>query len=187
MEASTASVTSASSTIADLLPSAVRRFGDRAAQRHKVDGEWVDITFAEVGERVSEIARGLIALGIAPGERISMLCTTRVEWAWCSFAISAAGAAVVPIYPTNSAEECAWVAGNSESVAIFCEDASQVAKVHAVRDQLPRLRHIIVMDVAATAEGAVTLEQLRERGRGIGRDRLDERIAAVGTDDPYTF
>jgi len=187
MEASTASVTSGSSTIADLLPSAVRRFGDRAAQRHKVDGKWVDITFADVGERVSEIARGLIALGIAPGERISMLCTTRVEWAWCSFAISAAGAAVVPIYPTNSAEECAWVAGNSESVAIFCEDASQVAKIAAVRDQLPSLRQIVVIEGEATAPDEITLERLRERGREIDQAILDERVAAVTKTDPYTF
>src|SRR6202050_549741 len=183
MEASTASVTSASSTIADLLPSAVRRFGDRAAQRHKVDGEWVDITFAGVGERVSEIARGLIGLGVAPGERISMLCTTRVEWPWCSFAISSAGAVVVPIYPTNSPEECAWVAGNSESVAIFCEDASQVAKIEAIRDQLPSLRQIVVIDGEATAPDEITLERLRERGREIDQAILDERVAAVTKSD----
>ena len=83
----------------------------------------------ELGEIVSEVGRGLIDLGIEPGERVSMLCSTRVEWAWCSFAISAAGAVVVPIYPTNSPEECAWVAGNSEAAAIVCEDASQVAKI----------------------------------------------------------
>ena len=77
----------------------------------------------ELGEIVSEVGRGLIDLGIEPGERVSMLCTTRIEWTWCSFAISAAGAVVVPIYPTNSPEECEWVAGNSESVAIVCEDA----------------------------------------------------------------
>src|ERR1700683_507789 len=187
MEASTASVTSASSTIADLLPSAVRRFGDRAAQRHKVDGEWVDITFAGVGERVSEIARGLIGLGVAPGERVSVLCTTRVQWAWCSFAISATGAVVVPIYPTNSGEECAWVAGNSESVAIVCEDASQVAKIEAIRDQLPSLRHIVVIDGAQDGQGTVTLDELRARGRALERGELDARSAAVGKADPYTF
>ena len=137
METATALGTTGSTTIADLLPRAVELFGDRVAQKHKVDGEWREVTFAEVGAIVSEIGRGLIDLGVEPGERVSMLCTTRVEWAWCSFAISAAGAVVVPIYPTNSPEECAWVAGNSESVAIVCEDASQVAKIDAVRDQLP--------------------------------------------------
>jgi long-chain acyl-CoA synthetase len=187
MEATTALLTSGSTTIADLLPSAVRQFGERAAQRHKRDGEWTDITFAELGERSSEIARGLIDLGVAPGERVSMLCTTRVEWAWCSFAISAAGAVVVPIYPTNSAEECAWVAGNSESVAIFCEDASQVEKIEAIRTQLPGLRHVIVIDGEATTEDSITLEQLRERGRGVDQSELERRIAAVTKTDPYTF
>jgi long-chain acyl-CoA synthetase len=187
METSTTPVTSGSTTIADLLPRAVEQFGEHPAQRYKRDGDWIDVTFAEMGERASEIGRGLIELGIEPGERVSMLCTTRIEWAWCSFAISTVGAVVVPIYPTNSPEECAWVAGNSESVAIFCEDATQVAKIEAVRDELPSLRHIIVIAGEATAEDEVTLEQVRERGRGIPRERLDERIAAVGKDDPYTF
>jgi long-chain acyl-CoA synthetase len=187
MEATTAPVTSGSTTIADLLPSAVRQFGERAAQRHKRGGEWVDITFAEIGERSAEIARGLIDLGVAPGERISMLCTTRVEWPWCSFAISGAGAVVVPIYPTNSPEECAWVAGNSESVAIFCEDATQVQKIEAVRAELPSLRHIIVIDGDATVQDSITLEQLRERGRRVDPAELDRRIAGVGNADPYTF
>src|SRR5215475_5957977 len=113
MESASAQISSGSITIADLLPRAVEMFGDRVAQKHKVDGEWRDVTFAELGEIVSEVARGLIDLGIEPGERVSMLCTTRIEWPWCSFAISSAGAVVVPIYPTNSPEECAWVAGNS--------------------------------------------------------------------------
>ena len=111
METASAPLTTGSNTIADMLPRAVELFGNRVAQKHKVDGEWRDVTFAEVNEIVSEIGRGLIDLGLEPGERVSVLCTTRVEWTWCSLAISAAGAVVVPIYPTNSPEECAWVAG----------------------------------------------------------------------------
>jgi long-chain acyl-CoA synthetase len=187
MEATSAPRTTGSTTIADLLPRAVELFGDRSAQKHKVSGEWVDVSFDELGEIVSEIGRGLIDLGVAPGERVSMLCTTRVQWAWCSFAISAAGAVVVPIYPTNSGEECAWVAGNSESVAIVCEDASQAAKIEAVRDQLPSLRQIVVIDGGAAGEGTVTLDELRARGRARERGELDERSASVGKADPYTF
>src|SRR5262249_46341677 len=143
--------------------------------------------FAELGEIVSEVARGLIDLGIEPGERISMLCTTRIEWPWCSFAISSAGAVVVPIYPTNSPEECAWVAGNSESVAIVCEDASQVEKVDAVRDQLPSLRHIVVIDDRDARPGTVGLSELRARGRARDQAELDARTAAVTGEDAYTF
>ena len=188
MDTATARVTTGSTTIADLLPRSVELFGDRAAQRHKVDGEWRDITFAQLGEIVSEVARGLVDLGIEHGDRVSMLCTTRVEWAWCSFAISASGAVVVPIYPTNSPEECAWVAGNSESVAIVCEDASQVAKIDAVREQLPALRHVVVIDGAGVAsDGAITLDELRERGRALDRGELDARTRAVSKADAYTF
>ena len=187
METASAAVTAGSTTIADLLPRAVERYGDRVAQKHKVDGEWRDITLAEVDEIVSEIGRGLIDLGVQPGERVSMLCSTRVEWTWCSLAISAAGAVVVPIYPTNSPEECAWVAGNSESVVIICEDSSQVAKIEAVRDQLPALRQIVVIDGAATGADSVALDEVRARGRARERGELDARIAGVGKADAYTF
>jgi long-chain acyl-CoA synthetase len=185
METASAALTVGSTTIADLLPRAVELFGDRVAQKHKVDGEWRDVTLAEVAEIVSEIGRGLIDLGVEPGERVSMLCTTRVEWTWCSLAISEAGAVVVPIYPTNSPEECAWVAGNSESVVIVCEDSSHVAKIEAVRDQLPTLRHVVVIDGAGA--GAVGLDEVRQRGRARERAELEARIAGVGKADPYTF
>ena len=134
MEAGTAaSHSTGSKTIADLMVCAAEQFADRVAVRHKVDGDWRDVTFAEVGDIVREIGLGLIDLGIAPGERVSLLCNTRPEWTYCDFAITSAGAVVVPIYPTNSPEECEWVAGNSESVAVVCEDASQVAKIGRAR------------------------------------------------------
>jgi long-chain acyl-CoA synthetase len=185
METASAPLTTGSTTIADLLPRAAELFGDRVAQKHKVDGEWRDVTLAQLGEIASEIALGLIDLGVQPGERVSMLCTTRVEWTWCSLAISEAGAVVVPIYPTNSPEECAWVAGNSESVAIICEDGSHVAKIDAVRQELPALRHIVIIEGASP--GAISLDEVRARGRARERSELEARIAGVGKPDPYTF
>jgi long-chain acyl-CoA synthetase len=187
METAAAPATTGSTTIADLLPLAVELFGGRVAQKHKVGGEWVDIPFAEVGEIVSEIGRGLIDMGVEPGERVGILCTTRVEWAWCSFAISAAGAVVVPIYPTNSPDECAWVAGNSESVAIVCEDSSQVAKIEAVRDELPSLRQIVVIEATGAGADTIALDDLRARGRGRERAEIDARTRAVTKADVYTF
>jgi long-chain acyl-CoA synthetase len=187
METANALSTTGSVTIADLLPGAVELFGERVAQKHKVAGEWRDTRFSELGEIVSEVGRGLIDLGIEAGERVSMLCTTRVEWTWCSLGISEAGAVVVPIYPTNSSQECAWVAGNSESVAIICEDASQVAKVEAVRDELPSLRHIVVIEGADAENGAIALDDLRARGREREPAELDARITAVSKADVYTF
>ena len=98
-----------------------------------------------------------------------------------------AGGVVVPIYPTNSPEECEWVAGNSESRFIVCEDASQVAKIAAVRDRLPALEAMIVIDPAGDVGDAISLDELRERGRGRDAAEVAERAAAVSPDDPYTF
>ena len=188
MEAGTAaSQSTGSKTIADLMVCAAEQFADRVAVRHKVDGEWREVTFAEVGEVVREIGLGLIDIDIAPGERVSLLCNTRPEWTYCDFAITSAGAVVVPIYPTNSPEECEWVAGNSESVAIVCEDASQVAKIVAVRERLPALRTIVVIDPAGETADAISLDEVRARGRGRDAAELEARTAAVAPDDPFTF
>jgi long-chain acyl-CoA synthetase len=188
MEAGTAaSHSTGSKTIADLMVCAAEQFADRVAVRHKVDGEWRDVTYAEVGDIVREIGLGLIDIGIAPGERVSLLCNTRPEWTYCDFAITSAGAVVVPVYPTNSPEECEWVAGNSESVAVVCEDASQVAKIVAVRDRLPALRTMVVIDPAGDTADAIALDEVRERGRGRDAAELEARTAAVTPGDPFTF
>jgi long-chain acyl-CoA synthetase len=188
MEATTASSPSTGSrTIADLLPLAAEKYSSQIAQRHKRDGEWHDVTFAAVGKTVSEIARGLLDLGIEKGDRVCLLADTRPEWTYVDFGISAAGGTVVPVYPTNSPQECEWVAGNSEARAIVCEDASQVAKIAAVRDSLPNLETVIVIDPAGDVGDAIALDDLRERGRGVDAAKLQERTASVTPDDAFTF
>jgi long-chain acyl-CoA synthetase len=185
--ASAATPTTGSKTIADMLPLAAEKYAAAVAVRHKVDGEWRDVTYAEVGEIVSEIARGLMALGIDAGDRVCILCGTRPEWTYVDFGATTAGATVVPIYPTNSPEECEWVAGNSEARAVICENADQVAKIVEVRDGLPNLETIVVIDPAGDVADAVALDDVRARGREIDQAQLDERTAAVGPDDAFTF
>ena len=186
MEAGTIQTTG-STTIADLLPRAAQQYAAAAAIRHKVGDTWIDVSFAEVGEIVSEIGRGLLALGIEQGDRIALLSNTRPEWTYSSFAISAAGGVVVPIYPSNSPAECEWVAGNSEAVGIICEDAEQIAKIVEVREQLPLLRWIVVIDPAGEVAGATSLDDLRAQGRDREPAALQTRYEAIGPDDPYTF
>jgi long-chain acyl-CoA synthetase len=190
MEAGTLSPGASSTgsrTIADLLPRAAEKFSDRVAVRRKSGEEWEDITYAQVGEIVREIGLGLIDIGIEPGERVCILCNTRPEWTYADFAITSAGAVVVPIYPTNSPEECEWVAGNSEAVAAVCEDAAQAAKIFAVRDRLPSLRTVVVIEPGGDSGDAISLDELRERGRGRDTAELRARYEAVGPDDPFTF
>ena len=92
------------------------------AARYKKDGDWHELTYAEMGEAIDEIALGLVDLGIEAGDRVCVLADTRLEWTLASYGISAAGAVVVPVYPTNSPSECEWVVGNSGARAIICEN-----------------------------------------------------------------
>jgi long-chain acyl-CoA synthetase len=202
MEATATASSIGSSTIADLIPRAAAEHAEKTAVRFKREGAWHDVTYSELGEIVQEIGLGLIDLGIEPGERVCILANTRPEWTYADMAASAAGTVVVPIYQTNSPEECLWVISDSGACTIVCENDEQLAKIAAIRDQLPRLRTVIVIDqvgVSSSDEGseisrslgAITLDQVRERGRGRaglnGSEELDARSAAVCPEDAYTF
>lgn len=190
---SAAEASTGSTTIADLLPLAVARYGDRTALKTKRDGAWHDVTFAEVGQIADEIGLGLIDLGIAAGDRVSILCRTRPEWTYVDWGAIEAGAVVVPIYQTNSPEECDWVLGDSDATAVFVENAGELAKVEQIRAGLPHLRHLIVIDPAdvdadrLSAPGVITLDDLRARGRARDRAELQRRYESVTPQDPFTF
>jgi len=160
-----------------------QKFGDRPAQRFKRGGEWEERSYGQLAERAGELALGLVDLGIAPGDRVCILANTRPEWTDAELAIWMAAGVVVPIYQTNSPEECEWVAGNSGAVAVFCEDETQLEKIRAVRERLPELEHVILID--GEADGAVSLEDLR--GRGADAAELERRVAGVKPADPMLF
>jgi long-chain acyl-CoA synthetase len=176
-----------SKTIADIVLLAARRHGDRPALKHKVEGRWVDVSYRELAAVVSEVALGLVELGIEPGDRVSILSNTRPEWTYANFGILAAGAASVSIYQTNSPEECRYVLGHSESRAVFVEDAEQLAKVRQVEHELPQLELIVVMEPSGEMGDAIALDELRARGRGRDESELEERATAVGPDDTCLY
>jgi long-chain acyl-CoA synthetase len=182
----TEAVDAGNRTIARAAANAAARHRDRVSVRYQRDGEWREQTFAEVAGIVDEIALGLVSLGVEPGDRVGLLANTRPEWTFSSLAISRAAAVVVPVYPTNSPEECEWVLGNSDSRVVICEDAGQVAKIEQVRERLEQLEHVVAIDADAS-KNEVSIEQLRERGRGGDRAELERRCDAVASGDPYTI
>jgi long-chain acyl-CoA synthetase len=190
METGTAAATQLGSrpaTIAAMASWGARKYGDVPALRFKRDGDWQEISYNEMGEAAREIAAGLISLGVDAGDRVCILGNTRPEWTLCDLGIASAGAVSVPIYPTNSPEECEWVAGNSEAKAIVCENAEQVAKILQVRESLPALECLVVMEVQKGPARAVALEDLRRIGRNENPAAVEERIAGVTPEDAYTF
>ena len=171
-------------TVAALAGAAGGRFGTRVAARHKIDDEWHELTYEEVGTAIDEVALGLIELGIEPGDRVAILADTRLEWTLASYGITAAGAVVVPVYPTNSPRECEWVLVNSGARAVFCENAQQRAKIDQLAGELADLRHTIGIEVDG---GELTLDELRQRGADGPRAELSARQSAVAPRDPYTI
>ena len=161
-----------SRTIADLLPRAAALYGDAPAVLFKTPaGDWLNRSFAEVGETVAKLALGLIALGIEKGDKVSILANTRPEWTYVDFAALSVGAIVVPIYQTNSAEECQYVLENSDAKLVIVENAEQLAKIVAIREQLPKLEQVVLM------EGE---RGRRDRARRAARARRRPRDARNG-------
>ncbi len=168
--------------MADLARSSAERFRDAVAARFQRDGEWAELTYTELWERARAVAGGLVALGVGVGDRVSILANTRVEFTVVQYAASTAGAIVVPVYPTNSPQECEWVVGDSGAKVIFCENAAQVAKINQVRAGLPELEHVIVID--GEAEGALALADVVARGGQIDDAELRRRADDIAPDDP---
>ena len=146
-----------SKTIADLVPLAAERHGDLKAVTYKdSSGQWVSKTYREVGEIVKQLALGLIDLGIEKGDKVSILANTRPEWTYFDFAALSVGATAVPIYQTNSPEECQYVLENSDAKAVIVEDDEQLAKIEEIRGRVPKLEHVIRME--GTGGDAVSMD-----------------------------
>jgi len=174
-----------SKTLADLLPLSAQVYGDAPAVRYK-DGEgWVDRSFNEVVEIVRPLALGLAELGVEKGDRVSILGNTRPEWTYYDFAALSIGATVVPIYQTNSPEECQYVLENSDAKVVVVEDDEQMEKIRKVRDQLPQLEHVVRM--TGSSDDAISADELAAKGAGVDAGRWEDLYSAVTPADICTF
>ena len=152
-------------------------------------GGWREIGWEEAGRSVNELAAGFLALGVGPGERVAILSRTRLEWTLCDWALIAIGALSVPLYPTSSALECAYILGNSGARLVVCEDAKQLAKVAPVRRELEALEQLIVLE-CADGRDALSLPELHERGRAllaVDPGAVERVRSGIGEDDPLTI
>jgi long-chain acyl-CoA synthetase len=163
-----------------------RARGDAVALRYPQDGGVTEVTYAELAERAGAIARGLIAIGIEAGDRVSVLGGTNALWTLCDLGSLCAGAVVAPIYHTNSPGECAHVLGDSQARLVFCEDAAQAAKIADIRDSCPDLEHVVVFGGTEVPD-TISLDELRHMGAGVDPDAVDERIATVRSEDVATL
>jgi long-chain acyl-CoA synthetase len=167
----------------------VRSTPDAEAFSFRRGGQWTSTDWRGVGERVRAIACGLHALGIEAEQRAAILCSTRVEWVYCDLGILCAGGACTTIYPSCTADECAYILSDSGTRFVFAENEKQVAKLREVRSKIPAVAHIIVLD-GTPGDGVITLAALEEKGKAwdaANPGAYDRSAEAVGPDQLATL
>ncbi len=115
----------------------------------KAGDAWQDVTAREFLAEVHAAAKGLIAAGVQPGDRVGLMSRTRYEWTLLDFAIWSAGGVTVPVYETSSPEQVRWILGDSGATACVVESPAHAAAVESVREELPALEHVWQIDGAA--------------------------------------
>ena len=170
----------ASANAADVVP---RRAAEQPSavmlRRKTADGTWSDVTAARFNEEVRGLAKGFIAAGVEAGDRIAIMSHTRYEWTLIDYALWTAGAVVVPIYETSSAEQAEWILANSEARAVIAETDQFAAMISDARDRLPALEHRWLLDT--------DLPALTAGGADVASDALDSRAASRGAGDIATI
>ncbi|ANH91140.1 MULTISPECIES: long-chain fatty acid--CoA ligase [unclassified Streptomyces] len=146
----------------------------------KAGGVWQDVTAREFLTEVRAAAKGLIASGVQPGDRVGLMSRTRYEWTLLDFAIWSAGAVTVPVYETSSAEQVRWILGDSGATACLVETDAHAAAVESVREGLPALKNVWQIEAGAVAE-------LGRAGQDVSDATVEERGSLAKADDPATI
>ncbi len=152
----------------------------RVVASYRQGDRFVDVTAKEFRDRVWSIARGLIASGVQPGDRVALMSHTRIEWPQLDYAILAAGGATVPIYETSSTEQVHWVLADSGAVMALLETPAMKAMFDEVATSVPDCREALVID-----DGA--LDELARRGEDVDASAVDDRLDAVTTESIATI
>ncbi|MFE7130692.1 AMP-dependent synthetase/ligase [Streptomyces sp. NPDC057638] len=166
--------------LTDLIRRNAAQHPDVAVMGRKTENGWEDVTATRFLAEVRAVAKGLIAAGIAPGDRIALMSRTRYEWVLIDFAIWSAGAVTVPVYETSSAEQISWILSDSGCVAAVVENETHLAALESVRDRLPDLREVWQVEADAVAT-------LVAAGAEIPDTTVDERSGLAKADDPATI
>ncbi|MER7412140.1 MULTISPECIES: AMP-dependent synthetase/ligase [Streptomyces] len=183
----------ADGNLTDLIRRNAAQHPDLPVVGRKRNGRWEDLTAAEFLAEVRAAAKGLIAAGIEPGDRVGLMSRTRYEWTLLDFAIWSAGAVTVPVYETSSPEQISWILGDSGATACLVETAAHAAAVDSVRDRLPGLAHVWQIDEdepgdgqqEGSGQGAVA--RLTEQGASISDTTVEDRSSVADADSPATI
>lgn len=165
--------------------------GPKEAFRHPGGADWVSVTWAEAGERVTRIAAGLLSLGVEGEQRVGIASGTRYEWILADLGIMCAGAATTTVYPSTMADDVAYILADSDSKVVFAEDAEQLAKLVEQRDNLPGVVKVVLFEGdTGDDDWVISLADLEQLGSDLLADNptaVDDAIAGISSDDLATL
>src|SRR5690625_943664 len=167
-------------SIGDILADHAATAPSKVLLEENVDGVWHPITAAQLHESAMSIARGLIASGIEPGDKVGIMSRTRVEWTMADFGIWYAGAVSVPVYETSSADQTAWILGDSGAKAVIVENDGHAQVVEEARDDLPTLTTVWQIEAGG-------IKELEEAGKEVPDAQVRERMDALRLGDLATI
>ncbi|GLJ78746.1 AMP-dependent synthetase/ligase [Microbacterium imperiale] len=162
--------------ITDLLVDRVKASPSRALFAVPENGGWRDISAAEFQREVVALAKGFVAAGVEPGDKVGFIARTTYDWTLVDFALFFAGAVMVPIYETSSASQIAWILTDSGATTVIAESAEHAERIAEIRATVPLVREVWTM-------GSGDLDTLRAGGRDVADDEIERRRnLAVGSD-----
>ncbi len=174
-------------TVMETMKNTVEKFKGKVALKYKVGGVWKDTTWEDYYDQVLITARAFMALGLEKKKAVSILGTNCPQWFIADLAGIFAGAVPGGIYTTNSPDQCHYIAEHSEANIAVVEDAEQLAKFKEIRDRLPDLKAIVLMNGSDDDENVYSWEELPKLAEKVSQEELDERIKAQNPDDCCTL
>ena len=165
--------------------------GQRSAQLVKRAGTWQAISWQALSDNVRSIARGLLTLGLQVGDRVGLLAQSRAEWVQCDLGIMAAAGITVPVYPSSTPEQVAYILHNAEATLACVDTPAQLDKLLQVRNALPALRHIVLLDGQPSQPDPdiISFQELMTRGAAATQQTvvLDERLRGLTPDHEAAY
>jgi long-subunit acyl-CoA synthetase (AMP-forming) len=173
--------------VTDVLERTVRSHGPRPALRVKRHGAWKTTTWNEYRHQVRQVARALIAVGTQPGQGVCIIGYNCPEWFFADIGAIYAGAMPAGIYTTSSPEQCEYIANHCEAAVAFVENQEHLAKFLGIRDRLPNLKALVLMQGETNAAGVYSWSKFLELGLNTTEADLEKRIAAQKPDAVATL
>ena len=171
-------------SIYELFKNVCAKNQDKVAYRYKDGTNWKPVTWGENQETCKKISKSLIALGIEKDDKVNILSWTRLEWIQVDMATVSIGAVTVGIYHSNLPDDCAYIINHSDAVILFVENQDQLDKIIKVRNNLPDLKHIVIIDGEPSgAEEVMTWQEFMSKGENVTDEKFLARAAEIRPGD----